>query len=214
MKVHHYQISCLWLTVAVLLLGGCAWSTQREPELPINSLLQTQAEMLPSNWSFVPVASRDVFTDTDITLGQWAVIKSFQDQNSGKGMLIMELHAFASASDAQLKFTTSVIGPQVLVGVIPDNWIYQPAHADQFEIRCQQSMRQNSPEWCGAILRYAEYVISMKTPIVEHFTVDDFAHLLEITDQAMTDFLGRSVLKPGRRSLPSDLEMQESPQTE
>jgi len=206
MRNRRFAIGVRRLLVILLLVGltlsGCGQSMQREPEIPVNRILQVQSEVLPAGWQFRPVDSTNIYTDRDFTWATWMAEAGFYRKRPLEGSITEEFHVFANSPMAQ-SIPASSAEVNYLESYVPGEWSYTPPNAERFEFECTPEGTYDL-EWCEAILRYDEYVIYLTAPIAEYFTLQDFQQLLEVTDQEMTEFLRDSSVRPGPREAPTD----------
>lgn len=216
-------IGCLIpILLGILALGGCimrfSYSTQREPELPIQQLLQKQLEAFPPGW-YVDESALEIWTSaTDphgkFTNASWAIAVDFWYKNGvriSKGLATAheQIHVYRSSFAAQVisypseywaTYWEGWITPGE--GYIPQGWSYRPLYASQFKFRCWKGGGLTQPELCSFILHYEEYIIVFDTPIASYMTLEDLQRIMAVTDREMANYLKNSTLRPGPRLVP------------
>jgi hypothetical protein len=204
---------CLLVALlCLLILCGCTacffYSTQREPEIPVNYLLRKQLEALPPGWSLARgrIDASDIWTDTDFTWARWAVNTNFNYKENPQIFISEEIHVFRSSFMARVTLSPSPRSIYAGEGYIPEGWSYRPPHANRFEFGCEGGDGVAQPERCSVLLRYKEYVIVIFTPIADYMTLGDLKRILELIDQEMATYLQNSTLRPGPREVPSSLD--------
>ena len=198
-------ILSLRLLMTALALASCGQEMQRQPEIPVNHILQKQLEVLPQGWMFEPATSADVWTDTDFTWARWAIAEAFYRRDAPAAQISEDIHVFVNSSHAQFIGCPSPVCVGISEGYVPDKWTYHPENADGFALGCNKTDDTAAQsEWCRALIRYQEYAIYFGAFIGDHFSLEDFEKLLKVTDQEMTDFLHYSTVRPGPREVPTD----------
>ena len=207
MNRKRYSLYNYWLIPTIFMLtiiitSGCAFAQtmRREPEIPVELLLERQLEVLGPEWSF---GGGEIWTDRDFTYALWTVWTGF-DYSDNIQYAREEIHIFPNSSQASILRWPSPASVNIEEGRTPKGWTYEPTHADWFVLDCKPA---HSPESCRFIVRYEEYIIYFYAPITEYMTLDDLEEIIRVTDDTMYEYLLNSKLKAGPRPIPNQGEL-------
>ena len=190
-----FLLSCILIFVIFL-----QPSFQRKPELPLFHLVKAQEKALPDYWEASDKSNWEIFTDTDLTMGKWAVFLNYEYRN-GADRIRQEIHVSPNPNVAKLLYKGIYLGEDILV---PEEWTFQPEYAQHYEVGCTHY--KDIIISCQIILLYQEYIFVIRTPIRGYLKFTEFEEFLSVTDQFMHNFITNSALIRQKRSVPATID--------
>jgi hypothetical protein len=186
------------IALLVTMTLGCVSKSRVPHEIPLGTLLETQANALGPQWAVSATGS--LFTDSDFTYGAWTYWTGF-DHADYRYSSTLEFHTFRSPGLAKRWLSPSPMAVNVdKDGNPPTGWNYIPPHADRFILDCTP---YSIPSFCYALIVYQEYSIVYGTDMAGAMTVEDLQRMLQATDDFMFNFLTTTRLERGRRQIPT-----------
>lgn len=194
-------LSCIFIVAVTLVRLGAFVYMRREPEIPVELLLEKQHAILGPEWTYT---GGYLWTDSDATLGLWSAWMGFR--HSKYEHFFEEIHVYSNSFWASIVRSPSpaAVNVEKHRTRTPEDWLYDPPHADWYSIDCEPV---NSPDFCHYLVRYEEYIIYLASPITEYMTLDDLKEVVRVTDDWMYEYLKKSKLEEGSRGIPDQGEL-------